>query len=266
LRITSHRAAHALAGHQRRVYRSRFGPNEVDLEEAVAMAPTKDAQKLRRAAERKGKAEDQYQLAILHYNGDEGLKKDLVAAVKWLSKAAAQEHAVAQGTLGMCYAQGEGVEQNHALAVTWVSKAADKGDVGAQGYLSCMYHKGEGVEQDNALAVEWWEKGAVGGDADSQHNLGRGYTYGRFGLPKDAHCAKIYMVAAAAQGHAEAIEALKLLHACAACGAPDAHRTCQGCRSATGISTARYCTPACQAAHWKAHEPNCGPCQCHHCK
>jgi hypothetical protein len=30
----------------------------VDLEEGVAMAPTKDAQKLRRAAERKGKAED----------------------------------------------------------------------------------------------------------------------------------------------------------------------------------------------------------------
>ena len=86
------------------------------------------------------------------------------------------------------------------------------------------------------------------------------------GLPKNAHCAKIYMMAAAKQGHANATKALKLLHACAACGTPDASRTCQGCQSATGISTARYCNPACQAAHWKAHEPDCGPCQCHRCK
>jgi TPR repeat protein len=59
------------------------------------MAPTKDAQRLRRAAERKGKAEDQYQLALLCYHGREGLKLDLEAAMKWLSKAAAQEHAPA---------------------------------------------------------------------------------------------------------------------------------------------------------------------------
>ena len=106
----------------------------------------------------------------------------------------------------------------------------------------------------------------MGNDAVSQLNLGRGYTRGKYGLPKNEHCAKIYTMAAAKQGLAEAIEHLKLLHACAACGAPDASRTCQGCRSATGVSTARYCTPACQAAHWKAHEPHCGPCQCHRCK
>jgi len=46
----------------------------VDLEDKRRglMAPTKDAQKLRRAAERKGKAEDQYQLAILYYYGRRG--------------------------------------------------------------------------------------------------------------------------------------------------------------------------------------------------
>jgi hypothetical protein len=41
------------------------------------MAPTKHAQKLRRAAERKGKAEDQYQLALLFFHGEEGLKRDV---------------------------------------------------------------------------------------------------------------------------------------------------------------------------------------------
>jgi len=232
------------------------------------MAPTMDAQRLRRVAERKGKAKAQYQFGChLYYYWDEGLKQDLVAATaKWFRKAAAQEHASAQYRIGTCYIFGEGVEQNHTLAATWVSKAAAQGHAKAQEDLGCLYHEGKGVEQDDALAVAWWEKGAVGDDDRSQYNLGLGYMQGSFGLPKNAHCAKIHMMAAAKQGDDRAIEDLKLLRACAACGALDAPRTCQGCRSATGISTARYCTPACQAAHWKAHEPHCGPCQCHRCK
>jgi len=233
------------------------------------MAPTKDAQKLRRAAERKGKAEDQYQLACLFYDGREGLKQDSVAAVKWWSKAAAQEHARAQHSLGVCYSEGEGVEQSQALAATWLSKAADQGHVRAQGSLGYRYDKGQGVEQNNALAVAWWEKAAVRGHADSQYNLGLVYMHGKSGLLKNAHCAKIFMMAAAAQGYARACEDLKLLRACAACGALDASRTCQGCRSATGISTARYCNHKCQAAHWKAHKAHCGDrqaCACHRCK
>jgi len=88
----------------------------------------------------------------------------------------------------------------------------------------------------------------MGIDVPCQFNVGLGYLKGRFGHTKNAHCAKIYMMAAAAQGDAKAIEDMKLLNACASCCAPDAGRTCQGCRSATGNSTARYCTPACQAA------------------
>jgi len=172
----------------------------VDLEETAAMAPTKDAQRLRRAAERKGKAEDQYQLAILLNTGGEGLKQDLVAAAKWLSKAAAQEHAYAQYGLGMCYYNGEGVDQNRALGATWVSKAADHGDVTAQGALGVLYHEGQGVEQNDSLAVAWLEKAAVGNDITSQFNLGLGYTRGGFGLTKNAHCAKIFMMAAADNG------------------------------------------------------------------
>ena len=230
------------------------------------MVPTKDAQRLRRAAERKGKAEDLFQLANLYYDGGEGLKQDRVAAAKWTSKAAAQEHAAAQGLLGACYAQGDGVEQNHALAATWIGKAADQGHARSQGYLGFLYQDGKGVEQNDALAVACWEKAAVGGDAISQHALGLAYEHSWFGHPKNPHCAKIYMMAAAEHGLAPAIETLKLLNACAACGAPDAACACQGCRSATGINTARYCNPACQEAHWKAHEPDCGPCQCHRCK
>jgi len=230
------------------------------------MAPTKDAQRLRRAAERKGKAEDQHQLARLFYFGREGLKQDRVAAATWFRKAAAQEYARAQFNLGECYSNGQGVEQNHTLAATWVSQAAANGDVKAQGVFGLICQAGRGVEQDDVLAVAWWQKAAARDDATSQYNLGQSYMHGTFGLTKNAHCAKIYMMAAAKQGHAQAIGALQLLNACAACGTPDASRACQGCWSATGISTARYCAPECQAAHWKAHEPHCGPCQCHRCK
>jgi len=223
------------------------------------MAPTKHAQRLRRAAERKGKAEDQHALACLFYHGREGLKQDDEAAAKWFRKAAAQENADAEYGLGMCYFRGDGVEQNVALAATWVGKAADQGHINAQGYLGCLYYEGKGVHQDDALVVAWYEKAAVGGDAISQYGLGHGYMHGECALRKNAHCAKIYMMAAAAQGHAQAIELLKVLRACAACGAPDAPRACQGCRTATGLSTARYCNPTCQAAHWTAHEPDCGP-------
>ena len=62
----SHRAAHAVAHHDRGSHRGRSGRTEVDLEKGAMMAPTKDAQRLRRAAERKGKAEDQFQLGCLY--------------------------------------------------------------------------------------------------------------------------------------------------------------------------------------------------------
>ena len=189
-----------------------------------------------------------------------------MGAAMWFRKAAAQEHSGAQFNMGHCYDNGEGVEQNHALAASWWERAAEHGNAQAQGCLGCLHSEGKGVAQDDALAVAWWEKAAVGDDAGAQYNLGLSYTHGKYGLPKNAHCGMIFMMAAAKQGDADAVKALKELRACAACGVPDASCACQGCRSATGLSTASYCNPTCQAAHWNAHEPHCGPCQCHRCK
>jgi len=114
--------------------------------------------------------------------------------------------------------------------------------------LGFLYAKGQGVAQNDTLAVSWWEKAAVGDDPVSQYNLGMCYMRGKCDLPMNVHCAKIFMMAAAAQGHAEAIEELKLLRACAACGAPDASRACKGCKPVKGISTVRYCNRECQKA------------------
>ena len=116
----------------------------------------------------KGNAEDPYQLANCYDAGTEGVKRDQVAAMEWLGKSAAQDHAGAQCTLGELLSAAEGVEQNLEVAAQWYLRAADLGNADAQGHLGHCYANGTGVEQEDAQAVAWWEKGAKGGDFNSQ--------------------------------------------------------------------------------------------------
>ena len=217
----------------------------------------------------KGNAEDQYQLAVCYDAGTEGVKQDLVAAAAWYGKAAEQDHAGAQRELGFVSTYGVGVEQNLEVAAQWCLRAADLGDAEAQCGLGRCYATGTGVAQDDAQAVAWWEKAARGGNVESQHSLGRCYMHGFRGLPKNARRARSFLKAAAAQGDAKAIEDLKLLNTCERCGAPDANRTCGGCKSVKGIRVARYCTLACQTKDWKFHKLDCGGlkvCECRNCR
>ena len=217
----------------------------------------------------KGNAEDQHQLAGCYDNGCEGVKRDLVAATAWWHKAAELEHVGAQLSLGACYARGAGVERNFELAATFYRKAAEAGHAAGQGLLGGCYSIGRGVQRNEALAVEWWEKAATGGDADSQASLGLCYMRGKRGLPQNARRARSYLKAAAAQGHGEAIENLKLLNACESCGAPDANRTCGGCRSMKCIRMIRYCSAKCQKKDWKFHKLHCcglKVCECRNCR
>ena len=242
---------------------------EVQRSKTVALMGLSALAKGWRKGAVKGNAEDQYQLACCYAKGTEGVKRDKVATAAWWGKAADQEHAGAQTNLGMCYADGEGVEQNREMAVTFYRKAADAGHAVGQGLLGGCYARGEGVEHNDAMAVGWWEKAATGGDAMSQHSLGLWYMHGKRGLPKNARRARSYLKAAIAQGEDDAIEDLKVLNACESCGAPDANRTCGGCRSVKGIRVARYCTPECQTKDWKFHKLDCGGlkvCECRNCR
>jgi TPR repeat protein len=217
----------------------------------------------------KGNAEDQNQLAHCYAEGTEGVKRDKVAAAAWLGKAAEQEHAAPQVSLGVCYARGEGVGQNLELAVTFYRKAADAGHAISQGLLGACYANGTGVEQNDAMALAWWEKATTGGNATSQHRLGLCYMHGERGLPKNARRARSFLKAAAEQGYTKAIEDLKLLNTCESCGAPDANRTCGGCRPTKGFNMVRYCTPECQKKDWKFHKLDCGGlkvCECRNCR
>ncbi len=74
------------------------------------------------------------------------------------------------------------------------------------------------------------------------------------------------MKSSIAQGFDDAIDDLKLLNACEWCGAPDANRTCGGCRSVKGISVVRYCGHACQKKDWKFHKLDCGGLKVRECR
>ena len=144
---------------------SRVVTNSVTIEELRAKAE-------------KGDAEAQFELGTYFWTTDED------EAVKWFTKAAEQNLALAQNNLGICYEYGEGVAKDAVEAVKWFRKAAEQNDANAQYSLGYMYALGRGVPQDYAEAVKWCRKAADQGDAQAQCNLGVCYADGQ-GVAKD---------------------------------------------------------------------------------
>ena len=70
----------------------------------------------------------------MYYNG-EGVPQNYAESIKWLMKAAEQNHPDAQFFLGSIYDNGEGVPQNHSEAVKYFKKAAQQGLTEAQEVL-----------------------------------------------------------------------------------------------------------------------------------
>src|SRR6266699_7071302 len=79
-----------------------------------------------RAGADKGDAKAQYELGRAFFSGTLGVAKDKAEAVKWFRKAAEQNVADAQFSLGACYANGQGVTKDDAEAVKWFRKAAEQ--------------------------------------------------------------------------------------------------------------------------------------------
>ena len=122
----------------------------------------KDIPSLTALAE-KGDANAQNELGVRHYSG-QGVKKNFNEALKWFTKAAAQEHPKAQYNLGVLCEKGEGVIENDKEAVKWFTKAAAQGFAKAQADLGAMYAIGKGVQQNNSIAYAWWNIAAFNGN------------------------------------------------------------------------------------------------------
>jgi TPR repeat protein len=118
-----------------------------------------------------GKAEEQYQLACLYYNGT-GTLEDPVEAAKWCEKAAKQGHLQAMKNLAFSYRDGDGVDQNEQEMLIWLRKAAELGDANAQCEVSLyLQHRNSGPA-DLAEAGVWQRKAAEQGNPVAQGNLG----------------------------------------------------------------------------------------------
>jgi hypothetical protein len=175
------------------------------------MAPSERAKVMRRKADR-GCAEAQALLSVWHGRGSEGLEEDDVKAVAWFRKSADLGHVVSQSALSAMYFHGHmGVEPNYALAVEWGRKAADQGNKQAQFFVGDMYARGAA------------------------------------GVKKDLPLGKTYLEFSAAQGDQAAVELLKQLRKCVACGKLDVHHMiCSRCQNR------RYCDHICQLRHWNS--------------
>jgi hypothetical protein len=104
-----------------------------------------------------GVAEAQYMIGMMHGSG-RGTPQDYVKAAEWYRKAAEQEHAVAQSSLGrMLHFGREGVPQDHTEAASWLLKASEQGDWAAQSTLADMYKEGVGVPKDLVSAYMWYD-------------------------------------------------------------------------------------------------------------
>jgi TPR repeat protein len=84
--------------------------------------------------------------------------KDEVEAAKWFRKAAEQNHAQAQYSLGWCHTNGQGVPKDEGQAAEWYRKAAEQNLGDAQFALGLCYATGQGVAKDEVEAAKWFRK------------------------------------------------------------------------------------------------------------
>jgi len=112
----------------------------------------------------KGDVSAQYTVGIASYEGL-GTPQDYALAMKWFSRAAAQDLAPAEYCVGVMLAHGEGVRANPAAAIAWYKRAAAHGYGPAFHNLAIQYGEGRGVSQDMAIALGYFMVSAERGVA-----------------------------------------------------------------------------------------------------
>jgi len=100
----------------------------------------------------KGDVSAQYAVGIANYQGL-GTPQDYALAMKWFSRAAAQDLAPAEYCVGVMLAHGEGVRANPTAAIAWYKRAVAHGYGPAFHNLAVQYGEGRGVSQDMAIAL-----------------------------------------------------------------------------------------------------------------
>lgn len=130
-------------------------------------------------------------------------------ALKWLRRAAEQNHADSQCDLGGWYERGyfydglvSPIAQDESAAAAWYRKAAEQGHPQSQCKLGVMYVEGRGVPQDIQAGLDWLRQAAVQDDAEAHSQLAKLY-HSRSGTSEKENEAT-RLLKDAEQGDAEA--------------------------------------------------------------
>ncbi len=183
-----------------------------------------------RAAE-KGKAEAQFQTALMYMKGygtevdDQKafvwlekaaykghgssellygmlrLAEDSESGIKWLKKSAKHGSKHANFVLGLLHLEGKyGMKQDGKKAMKLFRKAADKESKQAQVYLGVAYYAGmDGVKKDVSKSFKWFKKAAENGSLTAQTTLGIYYLQG-WGVSQDVTAGFKWMKIGAEHG------------------------------------------------------------------
>jgi len=176
----------------------------IELNKAAAeRGDFKEAERIWTELAKAGDAKAQYNLAIIHYYGEEtGLPTDDSEVRSLLEKAVAQNIPEAQYHLALLL-----LDAKHGLNITALNKtpvtserkrgvellahAAEAGVPEAQAMLAALYHHGvkDVLEKDNGKHIAWQEKAAEK-IAYTAYLTGEGYETGLEGFPVDCEKAK----------------------------------------------------------------------------
>jgi len=114
-------------------------------------------------AAEKGDPGSAYLTGMLLLKGT-GVKQNTSEGVFWLKKAADAGNADALARLGQdTYFGDDGIKKDLKAAIPLIRSAAEKGNLWACDTMGLLYMNGEGVPKDEHMADEWLSKGSHAG-------------------------------------------------------------------------------------------------------
>lgn len=151
----------------------------------------------------RGDADAQFELGLRMITG-EGVKKNEEEGVKWVRRAAEQDHLRAMHVMGSLFEEGVGVSQDLAKSVEWYEKSAEMGFALAQFSVGIAYDLGRGVEVNKTTAAEWFRKAAAQGHPPSMAAYASKMELGE-GVEKSTTRAALYYLEASQKGYLPAM-------------------------------------------------------------
>jgi len=98
---------------------------------------------------------DEYYQSGYDYLVGDKVTKDVSLAIKYLTKAAKDDHLSAQIVLGIIYSQGTEIPKDDALAFKWFKKAAEQGNSYAEYQIGKRYYMGIGINKNNDKGLKY---------------------------------------------------------------------------------------------------------------